>query len=627
MSRVVQKSSIYSAVSLVLIAAFSIFQFRKFLYWNFDDSFIVYRVVRNLLHAHSWAFNLGEAVNASTSALHTILIAIAAWFVSDIPLGAHIIGGLALLLAGVGIRTVFLRRFGEPFATGAGLLAVYHLSENATWGLETNLFAALLIFAALVVESRTLIWVVLGVCTLVRPDGLALFVIVLSFRQGWFLSTKPTKPWREALRPCLIFCLVLLPWAAFSLSTFGSIFPDTLSSKVWQGNSGYWGPGFVYARALRLHFLDIGLLGQLVSLASIFGLRLLWRERHPLLIIVAFVALQQAIYVLLNVPGYHWYFAYLDFALLLSAIYFLTEYIRRHSVHPSLTFYSFSLFVIILGQYMFRKHEFQPYEVRDVAYTAAARTISSLAPATIATLEVGSIGYVLDWPIIDLVGLTSQNKEYISGKHLDEFFQAPPEYVLLHSPPWPMERSILDDPRFQWGYTLKAQFPHVQFGLDLFRLEHGASEIKSFDVPAYVRAHYQEFEQVDSRQYVLIERKKFLCALDHINGRVGLVKKLDLPRRNLNIRGWAAARARGKLGDKAQILIRSERGEIFVRPAERVQRPDVAAHLSNNSFEWAGLVGQGSALSLAAGKYQVGFAELVDGHYEYCVVPIKLTLY
>lgn len=63
-----------SAVALLLLAVAYTYHF---LYWNFDDTYIVFRIVRNLLNGDGWAFNAGEAHNASTSVLNTIVVALA----------------------------------------------------------------------------------------------------------------------------------------------------------------------------------------------------------------------------------------------------------------------------------------------------------------------------------------------------------------------------------------------------------------------------------------------------------------------------------------------------------------------------------------------------------------------
>ena len=70
----------------------------------------------------------------------------------------------------------------------------------------------------------------------------------------------------------------------------------------------------------------------------------------------------------------------------------------------------------------------------------------------VATIEVGTLGYFTDRPIIDMIGLTSANPEYISGKHNDDFFARPPPLILLPAPPGTLMRALQSDERFEQFY-------------------------------------------------------------------------------------------------------------------------------------------------------------------------------
>src|SRR5262245_26256683 len=74
---------------------------RKFLYWDFDDAFIVYRIVRNLVDHAEWAFNPGERFNASTSVLNTVLVWGASYAFDSIPIAAHVVGAISIFLTSV----------------------------------------------------------------------------------------------------------------------------------------------------------------------------------------------------------------------------------------------------------------------------------------------------------------------------------------------------------------------------------------------------------------------------------------------------------------------------------------------------------------------------------------------
>ena len=64
-------------ISIVAILSLTASYFLKFSNWNFDDSYIVYRIVNNILEGNGWVYNIDEPYNASTSILNTILIEVA----------------------------------------------------------------------------------------------------------------------------------------------------------------------------------------------------------------------------------------------------------------------------------------------------------------------------------------------------------------------------------------------------------------------------------------------------------------------------------------------------------------------------------------------------------------------
>ena len=97
-----------SAIALLLLAAAYTYHF---LYWNFDDTYIVFRIVRNLLSGHGWAFDIGEAHNASTSVLNTLVVALATPLFSwNIPYAAHVLAGVWLSVAAAAFGWIFWQR-------------------------------------------------------------------------------------------------------------------------------------------------------------------------------------------------------------------------------------------------------------------------------------------------------------------------------------------------------------------------------------------------------------------------------------------------------------------------------------------------------------------------------------
>ena len=275
-----------AAVVIVLVGVAETW---RFLGWNFDDAYIVFRIARNLAAGHGWGFNAGEAHNASTSVLNTLTTAGAAVAFQSIPLAAHWINALWIIASGLIVAHVFARRFpaAEWLGLAAGVGIVCTLAENSTWGLETSLFFFLLMVVVLLEDIGRPSWVAIGLLTLTRPDG----ALVAGFR--WLRGLMHRQLSMKGLAQ---FLAVLSPWVIYSLVRFHQVFPDTLANKIWQGRSGFWGTGHVYWQALASHVFAPNAVFTAVFVLAVPGMYFLIRDRSALLYVVTLAIAQQAAY-------------------------------------------------------------------------------------------------------------------------------------------------------------------------------------------------------------------------------------------------------------------------------------------------------------------------------------------
>jgi hypothetical protein len=296
----------------------------------------------------------------------------------------------------------------------------------------------------------------------------------------------------------LMVGVIILPWAVFAQWTFGSVFPHTLQNKMWQGRSGFWGHGWVYFNYFYDHLFRFsywdrhGLIATVLNwwtaqdwwtrylgispywyrygmVLPLWGVLLVIRDRSAWLGPVVFVAVQQAAYLLLNVPGYHWYFSVLDGLLFILGVYGICGLLslfratrRLLYLEPSkgtasdmAGFALLSLFLICgLGYGVYDAAENPAHDDRDNCYTGAIREINEgdYPAGPLASLEVGTLGYYTDRTMVDLLGLTSTNPEYITPEHLDQFFADPPAVILMRDPPGPFLKALANDSRFQKIY-------------------------------------------------------------------------------------------------------------------------------------------------------------------------------
>ena len=431
----------------------------KFWSWDFDDSFIVYRYVENILNGNGWVYNTGQNYNASTSVLNTILITCIAVFTKNIQVAAHILGFIALFL--IGSSTFFLFRRDAPLWLSCLAASVITLlmGNNFTWGLESNIFyGTLLLFIALDMYGRTS-WMLLGLLILLRPD--ALLLVGFCILRDWWRG-------KHQLLGIIKIAVIVLPWAVFSMIKFGQVFPATLTQKVWQGSSGFWGEGPIFLKGLinyirgdalmhltGVHWAPVVLVVPLVLLPQ--GILYLYRNsRTSILLFVLFIFAVLAAYCLLNVPNYHWY--YTGFVLVVYVIAFFgfleihPAWIQKLSILdlPCLTL----MFTLSLWCVFNVKTDF--FDVRTDVYRQLSEKINAkVAPAArVAAVEVGVFGYQTKKEMIDIVGLTTPYGQFITGETNQRFFdELRPEVIILHNPLMPHEQAVFAESRFAQNYV------------------------------------------------------------------------------------------------------------------------------------------------------------------------------
>ncbi len=605
---------------------------KKFFYWDFDDGFIVYRIAKNILEHSEWSYNLAEAHNASTSVLNTLLVTAFGFLTSDIRQAAHYLGGLSLLISGVFTFLLFRSRAGTSLSLIGSAWLIHFVAHSSTWGIETHLFLALFLFFIYQERLSCFTWPTISFLILTRPD--AILLAGLKFLKSLFRD-------RSSLSKGVVICgLILLPWIVFSLINFGQLFPDTLSSKVWQGNSGYWGNGLVYLKALTKHLFVEDWQKAVIFALALPGFYSWIRSKDTFLYFLSFSVLQQAAYIILNVPGYHWYFFSFDIALILGVIEGGSLLFKQ--LEPICRNYSIliknSAFLLTLGYLTFLSGTLISLDtfskdVRNESYKKAIKYLDTVetGQGELATLEVGTFGYYSSRQIVDLVGLTSKNPEYISGKHLDNYFKNPAELVLLHKPLWHFERALYDDLRFRIIYEFKNNIEDPYFALQYFKLKADKKVLTPDLIRKYITLNYTDFQKLgEDKNTLLIPTKEALCILDQINGQLVVTNEVTIPRHVLRVSGWAVNEDSEVLFDPEIYLINVEANvatkEIYTHKATRFARPDVATHLGNDNYNMAGYEVEASILDLAPGIYEIGVVQSLKEIAIFCKFAVKVTI-
>jgi hypothetical protein len=232
-----------TAVFLGILAGISI---AVYLIWSnrldqigfpLDDAWIHQTYARNLAFRGEWAFIPGQASAGSTSPLWSAILAIG-FRLNLAPFGwTFFLGWVAL--AGIGLTGMwFLNRIRpsnlfETTLVGVILILEWHLVWAAVSGMETLLFAWLVVFffGALIEEKRH--WLSLGILTGIsiwlRPDGLTLAGPALFVA----LSTERSSEARfmAVARYLIGLVLLFLPYFIFNQLLSGTWWPNTFFAK------------------------------------------------------------------------------------------------------------------------------------------------------------------------------------------------------------------------------------------------------------------------------------------------------------------------------------------------------------------------------------------------------------
>jgi arabinofuranosyltransferase len=227
--------------------------------WMNDDGFITLRVVDELLDGHGPVFNAGERVEASTSVLWVLVLALGDT-VLPLRLERVAVGlGIALTLSGVVLAIVAGRAMVgrlHPGAVAVPIGMVVFVAVKPVWifsssGLEGGLVLAWLGACALLLER----WgrgpdplprgsaLVLGLGPLVRPE-LGIYTVALL---AAVLAGQHRYGWRTGLRLLLWALAVPAAYQVFRMGYYGVLVPNTAIAK--EAGASRWDVGWDYLRA------------------------------------------------------------------------------------------------------------------------------------------------------------------------------------------------------------------------------------------------------------------------------------------------------------------------------------------------------------------------------------------
>jgi len=384
----------------------------------FDDAYITYRYADNLRRGLGLVYNPGEWVLGTTTPLYAMLLGLLGLVTADLEMMAHWLGVFGWILSVWAAMTLLWHAKWPRAGLVAGLMLAIEPSFLPNLGMETHILVALMLGVAWAwLSGRKWLTVFLAAALLLIRQDSALWLLLLGL-EVW--RRERSFPWREGVSTVLLAS----PWFAFAWWRYGSILPNSVHAKLAQhqlmpvtGQSSFWDT-FLKTGTAGIHPLAVGIMVA----ATVLGIWALVRYARTLWWLVGWTILYVAIYAWLDVGTFPWYFVPpLTVATLVMALgfgYLLGD--RAHSGERTpetrgrigsrlpAAFGILLLLALLLnrGAHMRATSTCPGY---SASYVPVGRWLADNTPAdsTVASIEIGVIGYISRRPILDTMGLVS----------------------------------------------------------------------------------------------------------------------------------------------------------------------------------------------------------------------------
>jgi hypothetical protein len=425
-----------------------------------DDTFIHLRYAQHLARGEGLVFNPGERIYGCTSPLWVSLLADGMALGFDGLLVAKLLGALATLSSVVLFLQLMRRNLRNPTLRALATVTWAGHAWMLRWsvsGMETAL-GVVLVLAGFVAFTegeqwgarpvRTgALWALAALC---RPE--AVFLLAL---WGIFLIADTEN--RQGLRRLVFGSLPPLViyggWLLFSRLYFGTFWPQTLSAKA----AGSYLEGFPLAnlvRQLEIIASTDGVFAAILVASLVAGGRRMWPERwiaQRMLPWVWLVAVP-ALYVARGVPVISRYLLPLMPILAWLAWRAAERWWRFEPADARLrrraALLGAIVAVVVLGQNLAVYATDVLPHVRSFSAGMRASLVPwgrwfrahSAAGATIATPDIGAIGYFSDRRVLDLAGLVTPEMVPLLERETPERAIADLEFASFSRPEFVVDR-------------------------------------------------------------------------------------------------------------------------------------------------------------------------------------------
>jgi len=450
--------------ALILVIFFSY----RWRYFQLDDALIYLRYIKNFQNGFGLVYNPGERFNGLTSPLYSYITLLLSFVVSNLQILSISLSGLFLFIASALGGELFSESIYGKVLTSVAVASFGYF--YFTFGMETTLFLALIV-ASLYLYKIQSNYLVIALALLVNTRSEGVFLALPLALDA--VARKRLPPLKFIIAAALLF---LVPFV-INYIYYGSPLPATGSAKIGQGKSGLWGERWIFLNSGYLDqmaFSGNKIVRWIFVVLSAAGAIILVRKRAAFYSLI-FIFLLFSFYSLMNIPNYHWYYApFFYFGILFSsrALESLACWIGGNFGRLARAG-AIGVFLCGVAYFFFQTSASVATGNRE-DYAKIGIWLKNNTPpnASVAMVEVGTVGWYADRNIIDILGLTNKyNADFIARRDFTGWFEKyQPDYILRHEPRWGHEqsteilegqRAYIPDERFNFpGYVLLRKSPY-----------------------------------------------------------------------------------------------------------------------------------------------------------------------
>ncbi len=456
-----------------------------------DDAYITYRYARNILSGLGFTYNPGEFIQGTTTPLYTLLLALVGLFTCG-PNAPFPVIALLINTLSDGLTVLIIWNLGKKLAVPvAGATAAFFWTiapysvTFAIGGLETSFYVLLLTSSVYfhVQKKRRLTALTSALSILSRPDAIILIIplildrLICSFIPDKTHTNSQKQPWKEIIPEVLIFLLPLFVWFGFAWLYFGSPIPHSVIAKSQAYHLStsaaftrllqHFATPFMGHHTFGNYWIRIGLV--LFPFLFIVGSRKAWKSTPRFWPWIVYPWVYFMTFSIANPLIFRWYltppllpyifFIFIGFQDLFTHIINLAWDLKGET--PSFSRQSLLTLVVVFLPVILplRGWTLKPdhgpnrpapkmawYKL-ELVYKNASEIIRHDAQVlklsddpsgpVLAAADVGVLGYYTPMPILDTVGLNSQQplKYYPLDDAVYDFnYSIPPQLILDEKP-------------------------------------------------------------------------------------------------------------------------------------------------------------------------------------------------